>query len=75
MLNTAKMEGNDRYKFLSEAANTATKLDGILVNQEDGIIKIMFVKSTENDSDIMTKNVSKPTFDAHINKFMMTEAI
>ena len=31
MLNKAKIEGADRYKFWTEAANTATKLDGLLV--------------------------------------------
>ena len=27
-------------------------------NLEDGVVKIIFIKSAENDSDILTKNVS-----------------
>ena len=41
--------------------------------QEDGIIKIIFVKSIDNESDIMTKNTTKPTFERHVNKFMLLD--
>ena len=36
----------------------------------DGMIKIIFVKGTDNDSDIMTKNVSGDLHDKHIPKMM-----
>ena len=39
--------------------------------QEDGIIKIVFVCSEDNESDVMTKNTSKPIYEKHVNKFMV----
>ena len=35
-----------------------------------GLIKIVFVKSEENDADIWTKNVKQETYDKHTSKFM-----
>ena len=32
---------------------------------EDGIIKVIFVKSKNNDADIFTKNLSKDLFEKH----------
>ena len=32
---------------------------------EDGIVKIIFVKSAENDSDILTKNLSAKLYEKH----------
>ena len=37
---------------------------------EDGILKIIFVRSEENDSDIYTKNVSGKLFEKHTDKYM-----
>jgi hypothetical protein len=37
---------------------------------EDGIIKIIFVQSGDNDSDIMTKNVSGDLLDKHAVKLI-----
>ena len=37
---------------------------------EDGIIKIIFVKSADNDSDVMTKNLNKELHYKHCGKFM-----
>ena len=37
---------------------------------EDGIIKIIFVKSADNDADVFTKNTSEEVFQSHINKFL-----
>ena len=37
---------------------------------EDGILKIIFVKSTENDSDIMTKNLGSDLYSTHANKLI-----
>ena len=37
---------------------------------EDGIVKIKFVKSENNDADIFTKNLGKKEFKRHIEKFM-----
>ena len=36
----------------------------------DGMMKIIFVKGTENDSDIFTKNVTGELHDKHIPKMM-----
>jgi hypothetical protein len=36
---------------------------------EDGIIKIVFVKSKDNDSDIFTKNLTGEGYERHVQKF------
>ena len=38
-------------------------------NVEDEIIKIEFVKSINNDSDIFTKNVNQVIFGKHVKNF------
>ena len=38
---------------------------------EEGTIKIVFVRSEENDSDIFTKNTSESTYNKHTEKFMI----
>ena len=38
---------------------------------EDGTIKIIFVRSEENDADIFTKNTSESTYNKHTEKFMI----
>jgi hypothetical protein len=38
-------------------------------NLEDRIIKIKFVTSAENDSNIFTKNVSQEIYERHMNFF------
>ena len=40
---------------------------------EDGIVKVVFVRSKQNDSDIFTKNLNKELFDKHRGKIMMGE--
>jgi hypothetical protein len=37
---------------------------------EDGILKVEFVNSSDNDSDIFTKNVSQATYERHAVKFL-----
>ena len=37
---------------------------------EDGIVKIVFVKSEENDSDIYTKNLGEELFHKHSGKYI-----
>ena len=37
---------------------------------EDGFIKIEFVRSTENESDVFTKNVNQETYQKHMKKFL-----
>jgi len=37
---------------------------------EDGILKIVYVCSGNNDSDLMTKNTTGPIFWKHAKKFM-----
>ena len=36
---------------------------------EDGVIKIIFVRSEENDSDIFTKNLGEEAFNKHCKKY------
>jgi hypothetical protein len=48
---------NTRYHFVRE-------------NLEEGIIKIEFVKSVENDSDIFTKNVTQEIYKRHVEKVL-----
>ena len=38
---------------------------------EDGIIKIIFVKSAENDSNILTKNLSTELHEKHARKMVV----
>ena len=40
---------------------------------EDGVLKIIFVRSEENDSDMFTKNVTEILYKKHGNKFMDKE--
>jgi hypothetical protein len=37
---------------------------------EDGLIKIIFVKSKDNDADIFTKNLDGESFQRHVVKFL-----
>jgi hypothetical protein len=37
---------------------------------EDGFIKIEFVRSAENDSDLFTKNVDQELYKKHVKKFL-----
>jgi hypothetical protein len=37
----------------------------------DGFVKIVFVKTTENKSDMFTKNVSGEDYDEHIENYIM----
>ena len=46
-----------RYKYVNEFV-------------EDGIVKILFVKSKENDADLFTKNLSGELFAAHAKKLV-----
>jgi len=39
-------------------------------NVQDRIMKIEFVRSNENDSDIFTKNVSHEIYEKHRKKFL-----
>ena len=40
---------------------------------EDGIVKIIFVKSTDNDSNILTKNLSTELHEKHARKMVVEE--
>jgi hypothetical protein len=37
---------------------------------EDGIVRVEFVKSSDNDSDIFTKNVNQKMYEKHAIKFL-----
>jgi hypothetical protein len=39
-------------------------------NLKDGIIKIEFVKSVDNESDIFTKNVTQEIYEKHVENFL-----
>ena len=36
----------------------------------DGFIKIVFVRTIDNDADVFTKNVNRETYDRHVGKFL-----
>jgi hypothetical protein len=48
---------NTRYHFVRE-------------NLDDGIIKIEFIKSVENQLDIFTKSVTQEIYKRHVEKFL-----
>ena len=63
--------------FMSENASTGVRLRHVdtryhFVREfiEDGFIKIEFVRSTENESDVFTKNVNQETYQKHVKKFL-----
>ena len=37
---------------------------------KDGVLKIIFVESEDNDSDIMMKNLSEEAYSKHSNKLI-----
>jgi hypothetical protein len=47
-----------RYKYVNEYV-------------EDGTVKIIFVKSADNDSDVLTKNLSAELHDKHSKKMVV----
>ena len=40
---------------------------------EDGFIKIVFVKSKENKSDIFTKNVTQDIYSLHVTNYVISK--
>ena len=38
---------------------------------EDGFIKIVFIRSADNKSDMFTKNISSDVYESHINDFVI----
>ena len=60
--NTQTKHVNTRYHFVRELI-------------EEGVIKIEFVRSENNDSDIFTKNLGNELFIKHSPKFMKTDGI
>ena len=49
-----------RYKYVNEYV-------------EDGIVKIIFVKSADNDSNILSKNLSVELYEKHSKKMVVEE--
>jgi hypothetical protein len=37
---------------------------------EDGVLKLIFIRSYDNDADIFTKNTSEETYNKHSNKLI-----
>jgi len=63
--------------FMSQKASTGvrtrhvnTRYHFIRENVEDGIVKVEFVRSGNNDSDIFTKNVNHEIYEKHVKKFL-----
>jgi hypothetical protein len=63
--------------FMSENASTGfrtrhvdTRYHFVREFIEDGFIKIEFVRSVENDSDLFTKNVNQELYEKHTKKFL-----
>ena len=50
-----------QYKYVSEYV-------------EDGVVKIIFVKSTDNDIDILTKKLSAELHEKHLKKVVVKKA-
>ena len=42
---------------------------------EDGILKIVYIKTKDNDSDILTKNTNAKTFWRHVKEFMNNDEV
>ena len=63
--------------FMAENASSGvrtrhidTRYHFIREHLEDGFIKIIFVRTNDNDADIFTKNVNKETYEKHVEKFL-----
>jgi hypothetical protein len=61
--------------YLSQSASTSNRTKHIDVRYhfvreyiEDGIIKVIFVRSTKNDADLFTKNLGGELFQKHRDK-------
>ena len=60
---------NEKISRRTKDVDTRTNFVRLLV--EDGTIKIIFVRSEENDSDIFTKDTSESTYKKHTENFMI----
>jgi sulfatase maturation enzyme AslB (radical SAM superfamily) len=47
-----------------------TRYHFVRENLDDGIIKIEFIESVENQSDIFTKNVTQEIYERHVETFL-----
>jgi hypothetical protein len=47
-----------------------TRYHFVCEHVQDGLIKIVFVKSSINDDDMFMKNVGKEAYEKHVNKFL-----
>ena len=63
--------------FMSENVSTSSRTKHVDIRSkfvmefvEDGFLKIIFVKSEGNVSDILTKNVSGETYESHVDKYV-----
>jgi hypothetical protein len=54
------MHIDTRYQFIQE-------------HIEEGLIQIVFARTSENDADIFTKNVNKETYEKHFVTFLEME--
>ena len=65
-------------KFMTENLTSSSRtrhMDTCLCfvndHQDEGLIKVVFVPSGENVSDVQTKNVNGETFEIHLHKFSL----
>ena len=47
-----------------------TRYHFIREHVKDGIVKVEFVKSSDSNSDIFTKNVNYEIYERHVKKFL-----
>jgi hypothetical protein len=71
---------NNGAIFMAENASSGvrtrhidTRYHFIREHIEDGFIEIVFVRTSDNDANIFTKNVNKETYEKHIVKFLGNE--
>jgi hypothetical protein len=48
-----------------------TRYHFIRVRVEDGFIKIVFVKTEDNNLDFLTKNVTRDTYESNVIRFLV----
>jgi hypothetical protein len=58
------------WLFRREKPTRQYSVSFFLENLDDGIIKIEFIKSVENQLDIFTKNVTQEIYERHVEKFL-----
>ena len=58
-------------KISRRTKHVDTRTNFVWNDVENGTIKIIFVRSEDNDADVFTKNTSENTYNKHTRKFMI----